>query len=62
MDKQLKFEKERDKIIEGLEETYKKLVVFKQQKNTPLVISKNGQIVEIAPKQIPPNTKYGRSC
>jgi hypothetical protein len=37
----------KDLIIEGLELTYKKLMEFKKQKNSPLVILKNNQIVKI---------------
>jgi hypothetical protein len=50
----------RDKIIKGLEESYKKLVEFKKQKNSPLVVSKNGEILEIAPNEILPTTLYKR--
>ena len=50
----------RDKIIKGLEESYKKLVEFKKQKNSPMVVSKNGEILEIAPNEILPTTSYRR--
>lgn len=50
-----------NKIIEGLEKTYEKLVEFKRYKKTPLVISRNGEILEIPPEEIPPTTKYKRS-
>lgn len=33
-----------NKIIEGLEKTYEKLVEFKRYKKTPLVISRNGKL------------------
>jgi hypothetical protein len=36
-----------DKISIGLEKAYSKMVEFKKQKNTPLIISKDGEIVEI---------------
>lgn len=40
-----------DKIIDGLEKTYKKLVEFKKYKKTPIVVSKEGRIVEIPPEE-----------
>jgi hypothetical protein len=53
-------EKERDLIIKGLEESYERLVRFKKANNSPLVISKNGKVVEIPPEDIPPRTTYKR--
>ena len=50
----------RDKIIKGLEEAYKRLVEFKKQKNSPIVVSKNGEILEIDPNEIQPATLYKR--
>ncbi|GGF42466.1 hypothetical protein GCM10011339_33690 [Echinicola rosea] len=47
-----------DKIVQGLEETYKKMVEFKKQKNSPLVVYKNGKIVELSPFEANPTTKY----
>lgn len=44
------FKQDREKIIKGLEKTYEKLLEFKKQKNSPLVISKNGKIVEVGVK------------
>jgi len=40
------------KIIEGLEKAYKKLIEFKKYKKTPLIVFKDGKIVEIAPEEI----------
>ena len=34
-----------DKIIQGLNLTYKRLIEFKKSKNSPLVVSKDGKIV-----------------
>ena len=39
-----------NKILLGLEKAYKKLIEFKKQKNTELVIMKNDKIVKIKPK------------
>ncbi|WP_157494132.1 hypothetical protein [Fulvivirga imtechensis] len=60
MDDNKYFKDERDKIIKGLEETYRKLIEFKKQKKTPIVVSKNGEIVEINPNEIQPTTSYWR--
>ena len=40
---------ERDKILRGLEIAYEKLLVFKRQKGSELVIIKNNEIVRIKP-------------
>jgi len=39
----------REKIITGLELTYKRLIEFKKQKNSVLVIMKEGKIVKVKP-------------
>ncbi|AGA80497.1 hypothetical protein [Echinicola vietnamensis] len=54
-----KMDNTRDKIIKGLEETYKKMVEFKKQKNSPIVVYKDGEIVELSPFEASPTTKYG---
>lgn len=41
-----------DKIALGLELSYKKLIEFKKQKNSPLIVSRDGVIVEINPNDI----------
>lgn len=38
-----------EKIIEGLELAYKKLIEFKKYKKTPIIVSKNGKVTEISP-------------
>ncbi len=38
-----------DKISVGLELTYKRLIEFKKQKNSVLVIMKEGKIVKVKP-------------
>lgn len=40
----------RNKIILGLEKVYEKLIEFKKQKNTELVILKDNKIVKIKPQ------------
>ncbi len=41
-----------DKIIEGLERAYKKLIEFKKYKKTPIIVYKDGKVVEINPDKI----------
>jgi hypothetical protein len=40
----------REKIIKGLEITYKKLINTKIERNLDLVISKNGKVMHIDPR------------
>jgi hypothetical protein len=46
------FKEEREKITKGLEEVYRRLIEFKKQKNSPLVISRDGEVLEIDPNEI----------
>ena len=46
------------KLRKGLEKSYEKMVEFKKYKKTPLVISKDGQLIEIPYQNIPPTTTY----
>ncbi|MTI23914.1 hypothetical protein E1163_03015 [Fulvivirga kasyanovii] len=52
---------ERDKIVKGLEETYRRLVEFKKQKNSPMIIIKDGEVVALDPHEVPPTTLYKRN-
>ncbi|MCF6351252.1 MAG: hypothetical protein L3J23_09545 [Flavobacteriaceae bacterium] len=45
-----------EKVGLGLQEAYRKMVVVKKQKNSPLVVSRNGKIVKIKPEDIPATT------
>ena len=38
-----------DKILFGLEKTYENLIEYKKQKNSPLVMMKDGKITRIKP-------------
>ena len=40
----------KNKILSGLEKAYLKLLEFKKQKNTELVVMKDGKIVKIKPE------------
>ena len=46
-DKQIEF---RDKIVKGLEIVYKRLLEFKKEKNSVLVVMKGDKIVKIKPE------------
>lgn len=48
---------ETEKIKEGLEIAYRRMVEFKKYKKTPIVVSKNGKIVEISPYDVPTEGK-----
>jgi hypothetical protein len=51
---------ERDKIVKGLEETYKRLVLQKKQKKSPMIVVRNGKIEAVDPDCLPPTTLYKR--
>ncbi len=51
---------EHDKIIKGLEEAYRRLVEFKKQKNSPLIVMQDGKIVALNPNEVSPTTTYKR--
>ncbi len=46
-DKQIEL---KEKIIKGLEVVYEKLIEFKKEKNSELVIMQEGKIVKIKPE------------
>lgn len=46
-----------EKIIEGLEKAYQKLIEYKKYKKTPIIVLRDGKVVEISPNEIPPNQK-----
>jgi hypothetical protein len=41
----------RDKVLIGFEKTYEKLIEFKKSKNSPLIIMKDGEIIELNPHE-----------
>ncbi len=50
-----------EKITEGLEKAYQKLIEYKKYKKTPLIVIKDGKIEEISPEKITPhNNVYGK--
>ena len=58
MDKELR--RRNDSILRGLEEAYRKMIIFKRQKNSPVVVSVNGEVKEIDPYEMPATTTYHR--
>lgn len=46
-DKQIEL---KDKIVKGLEKVYEKLIEFKKEKNSKLVVMKGDKIVKIKPE------------
>lgn len=58
MNKSKNLIEQREKIVKGLELTYKKLIEFKKNKNSPLIISENGKIIELDPEKAQPTTIY----
>ena len=46
-DKQIEL---KDKIVNGLEKAYEKLIEFKKEKNSELVIMRDNKIVRIKPE------------
>ncbi|WP_113922486.1 hypothetical protein [Cognataquiflexum aquatile] len=52
---------ERDRIVKGLEETYRRLIEFKKQKNSPMIVVRNGKIVAVDPNEIMPTVLYKRN-
>ncbi|MDH5381822.1 MAG: hypothetical protein OEW75_13270 [Cyclobacteriaceae bacterium] len=41
-----------DKVIKGLEKSHKAMLQFKKQMNSPLIVSKEGKVVEIKAESI----------
>ncbi len=57
-DNERELKEQRAKIVNGLELTYKRLIEYKKRKNSPLVISKNGKVIELDPNNADTTTKY----
>ena len=51
---------ERDKIVKGLEEAYRRLIIQKRQTNRPMVVVRDGKITEVDPHEMPSTTVYKR--
>lgn len=42
---------EKNKILKGLEKVYEKLIKFKKEKNSELVVIRDNKIIKIKPEQ-----------
>ncbi len=51
------FKELEEKLTTGLEKAYSKMLEFKKQKDSPVIMSKNGEIVEVDPNQITNHNK-----
>ena len=49
-----------DAILRGLEEAYRRMIIFKRQKNSPVIVSINGEVKEVDPHDMPDTTTYHR--
>ncbi len=58
MDDKNQLDEQTLKILKGLEKSYQKLVEFKRFKKSPLIVDKDGIILEIQPENIPSTTTY----
>mgnify|MGYP006275045467 FL=1 len=41
----------REELIEGLELSYKRLIAYKIERNSKIIISKNGNVIHADPKE-----------
>lgn len=53
---------ETDKIVKGLEETYRRLIEYKKRINSPMIVMRNGKITAVDPHDMPPTTVYKRNA
>ena len=53
---------ERDQIIKGLEEAYRKLIEYKKQKKSPMIVIRNGKIEAVDPHEMLSTTLYKRNA
>lgn len=53
---------ERDRIVKGLEETYRRLIEYKKQKKSPMIVVRKGKMEAVDPNEILPPTLYKRSA
>lgn len=60
METKEQLKEEHNRIIKGLEEAYKRLVEFKKQKNSPLIVMRDGKITALDPNEASPTTTYKR--
>lgn len=51
---------ERDRIVKGLEETYRRLVEFKRRNKNVMIVMKEGKIIAADPDDLLPTVRYKR--
>lgn len=56
--KQLK--EERDKIVKGLEETYRRLLEVKNRNKSVMIIMNDGKVIAADPEGLMPTVQYKR--
>lgn len=62
METKEQLKEERDRIVKGLEETYRRLVEYKKQKKSPMIVVRNGKVVAVDPNEVVPTTLYKRNA
>lgn len=62
METKEQLKEERDRKVKGLEKTYRRLVEYKKQKKSPMIVVRNGKIVAVDPNDMLPTTLYKRSA
>ncbi|WP_226388940.1 hypothetical protein [Penaeicola halotolerans] len=60
MESKEKLKEERDKIVKGLEETYKKLVEYKKQRNSPMIVLRDGKVEAVDANEMKSTIVYKR--
>ncbi len=58
MKKNRTIKEEGELIIKGLEETYRKLIIYKRKINSPLIVMRDGKIIELDPFEAPDTVTY----
>lgn len=53
---------ERDRIVKGLEEAYRRLVEYKKQKKSPMIVIRNGRIEAVDANKMLPTILYKRKA
>jgi len=41
-----------DKIAKGLSKAYERMIAFKEYKKTPIIMAKDGKVIEVYPKDL----------
>jgi capsule polysaccharide export protein KpsC/LpsZ len=62
METKEQYKEERDRIVIGLEETYRRLIEYKKQKKSPMSVVRDGKIEAVDPNEILPTILYKRNA